>query len=174
MKDLRVCVCVSHMIWSLMSNLWCFCPLPGGVDNLLHSSTLWLRPIHRTLNTNISVEANCQDTGTPWTDGGVAAPTHSMTSVQCIMGILVWITRYCETTVMILFKHCTSLFFWVFPVEGALSSTLPICYIFFLTSFSSSLTKKSKAVQLRLVAAQLLLEENALSWSAHCRAYLLL
>lgn len=47
-----------------------FVSLPGGVDNLLHSSTFWLRKHHKTLNMNISVEVNSQDTGTSWLKGG--------------------------------------------------------------------------------------------------------
>lgn len=90
-----------------------FCSVSGGVGNLLHSSTFWLRGIHWTLNTNISVEANYQNTGTPWTEGVATPTTVGLLSVQCIMGILVWITRYCKTIMMNMLTYCTFLLIWV-------------------------------------------------------------
>lgn len=51
----------------------------GGVDNLLHSSTLWLRGIQWiswTLNTIISSEVKCQDR---WTELLMLLHTQSMT-----------------------------------------------------------------------------------------------
>lgn len=72
-----------------------FCSLSGGVDNLLHSATFWLRRIHWTLNKiNISVEVTVIKTEElHGLKGCVNTPAlYSMTffSVQCIMGILDW------------------------------------------------------------------------------------
>lgn len=134
-----------------------FCSLYGGVDNLLHSTTFWMTGIHKTLNMNISVEVNCQERGTPQLEGSQCSSIqYDFFSVQCIMGILVWLTGSCKNTVM-------NNKMYICLIQGFLLrqplSHFPHVYISFFILMSSSLSKHYRKGQLRLVAIQCAMED---------------
>lgn len=117
-----------------------FCSLYGGVDNLLHSTTFWMTGIHKTLNMNISVEVNCQERGTPQLEGSQCSSIqYDFFSVQCIMGILVWLTGSCKNTVM-------NNKMYICLIQGvpfkAAFITLPTC-LYFLLHFNVIISFKT-------------------------------
>lgn len=72
--------------------------LPGGVDNLLHSSTFWLRGMHEEINMNIFVEVSWQDWRTSWFGRlknfmVYQCSTRRRLCVHSIMGMQVCLTR---------------------------------------------------------------------------------
>lgn len=123
-----------------ISPVFFFSFLPGGVDNLLHSSTFWLTWILNPLDTKYKhfCKVKCQDTRTPW----IELQMLLLTVWLCAS----WESQYdkwdparpswwiCSNTVR---PSNLRVPFW-----GALHFILPLWYISFRTLPSSSFLKQ--------------------------------